>query len=157
DKLDGGGGFNTEVETADARFVLVGNSTSATLDMGQGTDQVVTVSLTGTVTGGTFTLTYEGDTTDPINYDANAEEVQASLAALSSSGPDNVSVQQLQAGGPWMVIFRGNLGSESLTNLTATSVNLAGGGVAASITTTGVTVFNQLANIQAASLTGGAS
>ena len=152
DSLDGGGGYNTDVETNDGRFVLTGDASSATLDMDQGTDQVVTVKLTGTVTGGTFTLTYDGNTTDPIANDANAQIVQASLAALTNIGSDNITVQQPQAGGPWTVEFVGNLGGESLPVLTATNVDLAGGGVTATVTTQGATVYNQLRNIQAAEL-----
>ena len=157
DSLDGGGGDNTDVETNDGRFVLTGDASSATLDMDQGTDQVVIVSLTGTVTGGTFTLTYDGNTTDPIAYNANAQIVQASLAALTNIGADNVLVRQAQVAGPWTVEFVGNLGGMSLPALTATGVDLAGGSATAIVTTQGATVYNQLTNIQAAELTGGAS
>ena len=37
-----------------------------------------------TVDGGTFTLTYGGDTTDPIAWDASASAVKAALEALTS-------------------------------------------------------------------------
>src|SRR5262249_2153080 len=128
------------------------------LDMDQGTDQVVTVSLTGTVTGGTFKLTYDGQATDPIAYNANAQMVQASLDALPNLGQDNISVQQTQVGGPWTIDFGGNLGGESLPALAAASVDLAGSGagVTATVTTPGATVYNTLTKIQAVSLTGGA-
>src|SRR5262249_39896780 len=97
DVVDGrGGGLHPVGEMAVARFVLAGDGSSATLDMDQGTDQIVNVSLTGTVTGGTFTLTYDGQTTDPIAYNANAQVVQASLDALPNLGQDNISVQQNQ-------------------------------------------------------------
>ncbi len=47
------------------------------------------VSLIGSPTGGTFTLTFEGDTTGPIPFDATAAQVQAALEALPNIGPGN--------------------------------------------------------------------
>ena len=47
------------------------------------------VALTGSPTGGTFTLTFEGDTTGPIPFDATAAQVQAALEALPNIGPGN--------------------------------------------------------------------
>jgi hypothetical protein len=54
------------------------------------------LTITGVPTGGTFTLTYNGQTTSAIAYDANAATVQAALAALSNIGVGNVAV----TGGP---------------------------------------------------------
>ena len=39
--------------------------------------------------GGIFTLTFEGDTTGPIPFDATAAQVQAALEALPNIGPGN--------------------------------------------------------------------
>lgn len=61
---------------------------------GPGTNEVQTVTITGTPTGGTFTLTYGGNTTAPIAYNANAAAVQSALLAL----PNTQSVTV--AGGP---------------------------------------------------------
>ena len=47
------------------------------------------VQLTGSPTGGVFTLTFEGDTTGPIPFDATAAQVQAALEALPNIGPGN--------------------------------------------------------------------
>ena len=47
------------------------------------------VLLTGSPTGGTFTLTFEGDTTGPIPFDATAAQVQTALEALPNIGPGN--------------------------------------------------------------------
>ncbi len=47
-----------------------------------GTDGVQTITTTGTPTGGTLTLTYNGFTTTPIAYNATAAAVQAALNAL---------------------------------------------------------------------------
>ncbi|HEY4541034.1 MAG TPA: DUF4347 domain-containing protein, partial [Noviherbaspirillum sp.] len=71
DTIVGGDGINTLVESGDTRFVL----TDATLDMGQGTSEVQTISFTGTVTGGTFVLTYKGEKTSVLAHDADAQTV----------------------------------------------------------------------------------
>lgn len=46
-----------------------------------GVSEVQTVTKSGTWSGGTFTLTVLGATTDPIAYDANAATIQAALVA----------------------------------------------------------------------------
>ena len=43
-------------------------------------------------TGGTFTLTFSGQTTAPIAFNATAAQVQAALEALSNVGSGNLSV-----------------------------------------------------------------
>ena len=155
DTLDGGVGYNTDVEQADARIVVSGTISSATLDLGQGPNQVDSISLVGTVTGGTFTLSYGGDTTDPIDYNAGGPEVQAALEELPSIGIDNVSVLQTTANGPWQVTFRQVLGSKPLNELSCDN-NLTGGGYVMVVDVQpGETVVNQLGDIQAVNLTGG--
>ena len=42
-------------------------------------------------TGGTFTLTFDGQTTAPIAFNATAAQVQAALEALSTIGPGNLT------------------------------------------------------------------
>ena len=96
DLLDGGAGTDTVVESTDTRFVL----TDTGLDMAEGTNEVVTVSLTGAVIGGRFTLTFDGQTTEPIPYNASAVEVKSRVAALPNLGDDDVSVFQAAAGAP---------------------------------------------------------
>jgi hypothetical protein len=51
-----------------------------------------TVALSGSPTGGTFTLTVDGFTTDPIAYDANATAVQTALRALPTANASTVTV-----------------------------------------------------------------
>jgi len=66
-----------------------------------GVEHLVTVS---DATGGTFTLTYGGQTTAAIAHNASAATVQTRLAALSSVGVGKVMVSG-NAGGPWTVTF----------------------------------------------------
>lgn len=60
-----------------------------------GTAEVQTITPT-TVTAGTFTLTFSGQTTAPIAFNATAAVIQAALEALSNIAPGDV----LAAGGP---------------------------------------------------------
>jgi hypothetical protein len=58
--------------------------------------QVSTIAFTGTVTGGTWTLTKNAATSAAIPYNASADAVQLALWNMSTIGPGNVFV----SGGP---------------------------------------------------------
>jgi hypothetical protein len=60
------------------------------------TSELVTLTKGGTWSAGTFTLTYGGQTTTALAFNATAAAIQAALEALSSIGPGNV----VCAGGP---------------------------------------------------------
>lgn len=51
--------------------------------------QVLTPS--GTISGGTFTLTYAGETTDALDWDSTAGEIQDALEALPTIGSGNIA------------------------------------------------------------------
>lgn len=71
---------------------------------GPGTNEVQTVTVTGSPTGGTFTLTYGGNTTGAIAYNATAGDVQTALRAL----PNTQDVTVTGGPGPgtaWVVTF----------------------------------------------------
>lgn len=55
-----------------------------------GVNEVQTLTITGTPTGGTFKLSFKGIKTAAIAYNANAATVQAALEALISVGTGNV-------------------------------------------------------------------
>ena len=59
----------------------------------QKTDEQQTVRVTG-ATGGTFTLTFNGQTTAPIAYNATNAQIDAALEALS-----NIEVDEIQLSG----------------------------------------------------------
>ena len=82
----------------------------------------------GSPTGGTFTLSYGGQTSAGIAYNATAATIQAALEALSSIGPGNVLV----TGGPVnsqavVVQFSGSLGDAGRSLMVANSAGLTGG------------------------------
>jgi len=101
-----------------------------------GTSEVQTVTITGSPTGGTFTLTYGGQTTAGIAYNAAASAVQSALTALSSIGSGNVAVTG-SAGGPYSVTFQGSLAHTNVAQMTASGAGLTGGSSPAAAVSTG--------------------
>lgn len=63
-----------------------------TLDLNSYGAQIQTLKITGTPTGGTFTLTVGGQTTSALPYNATTAQVQAALALLTTVGTGNVLV-----------------------------------------------------------------
>jgi len=100
----------------------------------EGTDEVQTVTLED-ATGGTFTLTYSGQTTSNIAYNAAAATVQSNLEALSNLAPGDVVVTG-SAGGPYTCTFGGTLGDQNVAEMTASGANLTGEGAGVSVATT---------------------
>jgi YD repeat-containing protein len=88
-------------------------------------DAVQIVTLTGSPTGGTFTLSFGGNTTSGIAYNASASTVQSDLTGLTSIGSSNVVVTDAPGGG-WEVRFAGSLAGTWQAKITATS-SLTGG------------------------------
>ena len=85
-----------------------------------GTNEVQTATLGSTIAGDTFDITYDGQTTSMIAYDATAGTVQAALEALSNVAVDDVVVTG-SAGGPYTLTFGGTLGNSDLTEITGTA------------------------------------
>lgn len=83
-----------------------------------GANEVQTVTITGSPTGGNFKLTFYGQQTANIAYNAAAADVLAALEALTKIGEDNVTVTG-SAGGPYTVTFVGDLELTSLQLMTA--------------------------------------
>lgn len=105
---------------------------------GGGTNEVQRITITGTPTGGSFRLTFNGETTAPIPYNATAAQVQAALLQLASV-PDGTSV--LAGGGPLpgsfvTVTFQGLLGGLDVPQMTVTDALTGGTTPATAITTT---------------------
>lgn len=80
---------------------------------------------TGAPTGGTFTLTWSGQTTAAIAFNADAATVQAALEALSNIAPGDVSVTTVPLG--WLVEFTGTLRRTNVAAMTASGAGLTGG------------------------------
>lgn len=103
-----------------------------------GTDEVQTVTITGSPTGGTYTLTFSGQTTASIAYNATASAVQSALEALSNIAVGDVTC----AGGPHpgtpvTVSFGGgSYDGVDVPQMTATGSFTGGTSPAVTVTTT---------------------
>lgn len=87
-----------------------------------------TLTITGTPTGGTFTITYAGQTTAAIAYNATAATVQAALVALSNIGAGNVVCTGGVLPGTAVVIsFAGGALAGTAPALATTTGSLTGG------------------------------
>ncbi len=95
-------------------------------------DEVQT--LTVDATGGTFTLTFAGQTTAAIASEATAAAVEAALEALSNVAPGDVTVTGA-AGGPYTITFGGDLANTNVAAITTDATALTGGAGTAVVTT----------------------
>lgn len=102
------------------------------------TNEVQSLSISGTPTGGTFTLTFNGQTTAAIAYNAAASAVQSALRALSNIGSTGVVCSGGALPGTAVTItFQGTLANTNVAQITASSAGLTGGtSPTASISTT---------------------
>lgn len=103
------------------------------------TKEVQTATASGTVSGGTYTLTFNGQTTTALAYNASAATVQAALEALSTVGTGNVAVTGGPfPGSPLTITFQGTL-SGNQAQVTANTGSLTGStpGITMATTTQG--------------------
>jgi len=101
--------------------------------------EVQQAAVTGGPTGGTFTLTFDGQTTAGIVYNATASAVQSALEALSNIAVGDVTV----TGGPLpgtavTISFGGAYDGVNVPQMTASSAGLTGG-TSPTVTVTTVT------------------
>lgn len=98
-----------------------------------------TVTLTGGPTGGTFTLSFDGQVTAPIAYNATAAAVRTALEGLGAIEAGDVTV----TGGPgpatpWVVVFGGRYAGIDVPQMSFNPNGLTGG------TSPNVTVFTDV-------------
>lgn len=109
-----------------------------------GTQEINTLAETGSITGGTYTITLNAQTTTAIPYNATASTIQAALEALSNVAPGDVIV----TGGPInttpvVITFTGTLnGTVTGAPVTASAASLTGStpGINVTRTATGASV-----------------
>lgn len=103
-----------------------------------GSNDVQTISATGTPTAGNFTLTVNGETTANIAYNAAATAVQSALVALSSVGAGNVACTGGPLpGAPVVVTFQGTLAKTVEPTMTLTPSGVTPGSISVAHTTPG--------------------
>lgn len=99
--------------------------------------EVQTLTTTGTPTGGTFTLTFNSQTTTAVAYNALASAVQTALEALSNIDPGDVTVTGGPGPGtPYVVTFGGQYAGTDVTAMTASGSFTGGSTPAIAVTTT---------------------
>ncbi|ASU00797.2 putative tape measure protein [Nocardia phage NTR1] len=100
-------------------------------------NEVQSLATSGSPTGGTITLTFQGQTTAPIAYNAAAAAVQSALEALS-----NVEAGEITAAGgalgtaPVTLTFGGRYAGANVPKITVTSALTGGTDPTAAITVT---------------------
>lgn len=106
-------------------------------------DEVQTITKTGTVSGGNFTLEFQhpsngtSETTANIAYDANAATIQAAIIALSMFVSGDVVVTGGPAStNPIVLTFGGNFANTKMPLVAVEDAGITGGGSLASARTT---------------------
>ncbi len=101
-------------------------------------DETQIVGLSESVTGGTFTLSFEGQTTAPIAYNASAQELGGALEALPAIGSKNVFVELVRPAyfpNEWGVEFVNKLAAKNVSQITVNFSGLAPFGTTAKVST----------------------
>lgn len=135
---------------------LTGSSVySATIQAAaEGTNEVQQAALSGSPSGGTFTLSFESNTTAAIAYDATANTVQLAVQALATLGVGQVAVSG-NAGGPWLITFQGTRKWENVLPVTGDATSLSGAAVDISVIQEAVSRINEVQSVEIITATGG--
>lgn len=115
--------------------IALGKVTSTGLYGPYGGNASEVQTITVDATGGTFTITFNGETTTAIAEAATAATVQAAMEVLSSIDPGDVTVTG-DAGGPFTFTFAGQYLGENVPVMTTNAGSLTGGAGTAVVATT---------------------
>ena len=100
------------------------------LSRGAGVNEVQTITIGGTPTGGTYYLEFNGSRTTDLAHDANIATIQAALLRLSSIGKDDSGNNNILVGAgdlpgtPVTVTFQNDLGERRVPLMTSFSSEL---------------------------------
>jgi len=125
-EIDGVTGLtnNTDLVPVGARFTVAGETGSPVhIVTAQDANETWMVTITD-ATGGTFTLTYDGQTTVGIDYDATPAEVKAALELISSITTVNV----YGSVGSYLIELVTPDGTSPTLSMTIDDSSLTGGG-----------------------------
>lgn len=124
-EMDGFSGMTPGTKLYPSASVAGGlDTTAAAASSISAINEVQTLTISGAPTGGTYTLSYAGQTTAAIAYNADAAAIQAALIALSTIGASDVVVT---GAGPFVITFGGALAGQDLATITADGALLTGG------------------------------
>lgn len=119
----GKGYGSLEAATLDRVYDFVHNESEVEI-VATGVNEIQAVIVDAT--GGTFTLTFDAETTAAIAYNASAGAVQAALEALATPVPGDIEVTSPEAG-VYNVEFMGAYASTDVSKMTADASLLTGG------------------------------
>ena len=120
-------------DSTDTEYIVASRTTSG------GTDAIWTIFL-DTATGGDYTITMGGQTTNAIAFDATDETIELELLALDAIGFGDVVVTSPAA--DIILTFGDDLGDQPVTGLTWTSSLAGAGSETFTNTTPGVSATN---------------
>lgn len=108
---------------------IIGDPTTTEVQIGVlPVNEVQTLSLPNTPTGGTFTLTFNGQTTGTIAWNASAATVQTALVALSNiASGDVVCAGGNLPGTPVTITFAQAYAGQDIPLITGNGASLSGG------------------------------
>lgn len=161
-----GGPWTVEFDGADAgtsKPLFTGTATGLTgaiitpsvrYPASAGTNETQVVSLGGSPAGGTFTISFEGDTTSAIAYNAAADTIRSELEGLSTLGSGTITVVGSD-GGPWNVTFEGLRSGENVPAMTGSGASLTGGQVDVSTIQSATDAINEVQTVTVVQATGG--
>lgn len=115
------GGPSRQTPAMSGSFIAKGFADGITLTAG--TNEVQTLTISGTPTGGSYTLRYKGVSTAPLAHNALAAAIQTALQGLSSVGSGNLLVSGT---GPFVITAAGAFAGQELERIQVTSA-LTGG------------------------------
>lgn len=120
----GKGYGSLEAATLDAVYDFIHNETATAILGGNAEVQ----QIVSDATGGTFTITFSGQTTSALAWNVSVSALQTALEALSNIAPGDVSVTG--APGNWTVRFSGAYANTNVGQMTLGVGSLTGGSAA---------------------------
>jgi hypothetical protein len=129
-------GADVSVQAGYVSLPLIANLTGEEITESGGTSEVQTLTATGPPTAGTFTLTYDGEPTGTIAFNATAAAIRTALGALPNLDITDITT----TGGPintTPVVVTFDLAEGNVPALVVNNTGLTGGTVAVATTTPG--------------------
>lgn len=100
-------------------------------------NEIQQLQFSGAPSGGTFTLSFAGQSTDPIPFDASAADIQGYLGHLDPIGHGNVAVAAGPGPNEFTIEFVQGLGNLNTVQTLVDDTNLVGATASTSTTTAG--------------------
>lgn len=122
----GKGYGSNEASFLDVVYEFIHNETAVNITTIRNEIQMIVVDATG----GTFTITFSGQTTAAIAYNATAGTIQTALEALSNIAPGDVLVSRDVVTGPITIQFIGTYANTNVAQITVNPASLTGGSAA---------------------------